>query len=260
MGSNPAFDLFEEMCGELADKEESVLIDDDFSPAILEGLKRLFGETATRSALRKALAYLQSHFQDRGAALPFDYDLATGRVTVVDREYIKFVFKAQGQRSIATKSKDFEVATASKLALRLTGIIRRVGSPRTKYKSRAEFATYLVKKFGFKTEVLVGNDKDGGLDILWFPPLGAFPFRAMVSIQCKNSLYDRYEGFASVGRAQQTLRRHSHAGAEGNHLHCVMYNDYIDEKVVENARDIGFVPLGLSDVAPLVEEVSIGRL
>jgi hypothetical protein len=82
----------------------------------------------------------------------------------------------------------------------------------------------------------------------------------MVSIQCKNSLYDREEGLQSVGRAKQTLRRHSHAGAEENHLHCVVYNDYIDERWMNHSRDAGFVPLGLSDLAPLTTAVTVDHL
>jgi hypothetical protein len=82
----------------------------------------------------------------------------------------------------------------------------------------------------------------------------------MVSIQCKNSLYSRDDGFKSVGRAKQTLSRHSYATAEENHLHCVVYNDYIDEKVMDNARDAGFVPLGLSDLAPLTKSMSVDQL
>ena len=152
------------------------------------------------------------------------------------------------------------MATSAKLASKLTGLLRRVGSPRKKHKSRAKFAAYLIKEFHFRDGVLVGNDKDGGLDILWFPPLGAFPFRATVSIQCKNSLYNRDAGLKSVGRASQTLRRHSHATAEENHLHCVVYNDYVDEDVMNHAKDVGFIPLGLSDLAPLNEAMSLEQL
>ena len=82
----------------------------------------------------------------------------------------------------------------------------------------------------------------------------------MVSIQCKNSPYNRDTGFKSVGRAKQSLLRHSHAKAEECHLHCVVYNDYIDEGVMEHAREAGFVPLGLSDLAPLTTPVSLVQL
>jgi hypothetical protein len=260
MRSNPAFDFFEEICDELGDQDEVVLTDADFSPATLEAIKRWFREAVTNAAIAKALEYLRKHFEDRGSVLPFSYDLVTGRVTVLNRSYVDFVSSAQEQRSIVKQSKDFEAATSLHLATRLTGIVRRVGSPRKKYKSRKQFGSYLVDEFRFRKGVLVGRDKDGGFDILWFPPLGAFPFRAMVSIQCKNSLYDRDEGFKSVGRAKQTLKRHSHATAEENHLHCVVYNDYIDEKVMDHARDAGFVPLGLSDLAPLTAPVSVEQL
>jgi len=258
--SNPAFDLFEEICAQLSDQPESILVDDDYSPATLENIKRWTREPATPKAVAKAIDYLGRHFEKRGSTLPFTYDLANGRFTAVHREYIEFVSEAQEQRKISRESKNFEVATSQRLATRLSGIIRRVGSPRAKYNQRQAFALYLETQFGFEKRVLAGNDKDGGFDILWFPPLGAFPFRAMASIQCKNSTYDRDDGFKSVGRAKQSFKRHSHAGAEECHMHCVLYNDYIDEKIIEHARDAEFVPLGLSDLAPLAVQVSVEQL
>lgn len=260
MRSNPAFDLFEEICVELSGQEESVLIDDDFSPETLNSVKRWFRESTTASAVAKALAYLRKHFEARGSVLPFTYDPGNGRAGVINREYVDFVSESQNQRSIPQESRGFELATSRHIATRLTGILRRVGSPRTKHATSKQFAAYLVKEYGFDQGVLVGRDKDGGLDILWFPPLGAFPFRAMVSIQCKNSLYNKDEGFKSVGRAKQSLVRHSYARAEETHLHCAVYNDYIDEEVMENARHAEFVPLGLSDLAPLTSPISLAQL
>jgi hypothetical protein len=260
MASNPAFDFFEEVCAELSGKVEAILIDDDFSAPMLESLRRWSRETATMSAVAKALDYLHKHFRARGAILPFEYDLATGRVTTLSAEYIDFVAEAQDRRSRAKESREFEIATSEHIASKLTGIVRRVGSPRTKHRTGKQFAAYLATEFGFEDDVLVGLDKDGGFDILWFPPLGAFPFRAMVSIQCKNSLYDRGDGLESVGRAKQCLSRHSYASAEEGHLHCVIYNDYIDEKIMSHARDVGFIPLGLSDLAPLTTPISLQQL
>jgi hypothetical protein len=260
MRANPAFDLFEEICAELGGQDEAVLIDDGFSLATLQGVKRWFKEPATTAAVAKALDYLRNHFEKRGSALPFNYDLVTGRVTAINREYIDFVADAQDKRSVPKEARDFEVATSEHIAKKLTGILRRVGSPRKKHKTRKQFAAYLMNEFGFRKNVLVGNDKDGGFDILWFPPLGAFPFRAVVSIQCKNSLYNRDAGFKSVGRAKQSLKRQTHATADENHLHCVIYNDYIDEALLDHARDAGFVPLGLSDLAPLIASMHLDQL
>ena len=244
---------------ELRGRDEAILIADDFSVALVESIKHWYRETVATSAVGKALDYLNKHFDRRGSMLPFHYDLTTGKVTALHREYIDFVSDAQDQRTTAKKAKNFEIATSRHLATKLTGVIRRVGSPRTKHRGRSEFAAYL-ETFGFEKKVLVGNDKDGGFDILWFPPLGAFPFRAMVSLQCKNSTYDRDDGFKSVGRAKQSFLRHSHAKAEECHLHCVVYNDYIDERVMEHARDAAFVPLGLSDLAPLTVPISLAHL
>jgi hypothetical protein len=260
MRRNPAFDLFEEICEELSDKDETILADDDFSASVLTALKQWTKETVNQAALAKALNYLYKHFADRGSALPFSYELVTGHFAIVNRDYVNFVSQAQEQRSSGRESKNFETATSKHLARRLTGIVQRVGSPRKKHKTRSKFAVYLEATFGFRKNALSGHDKDGGLDILWFPPLGAFPLRAMVSIQCKNSPYHRDEGFKSVGRAKQTLRRHTHATAEETHLHCVVYNDYIDESVVEHSRDAEFVPLGISDLAPLTKPMAVDQL
>jgi hypothetical protein len=260
MRRHPAFDLFEEICVELGGQTESVLVDDDFSEATLKDLRRFYQEATAVPSIKKAIAYLISHFKARGSMLPFTYNVETGRASVINSEYIDFVAESRNQRSLTRESRDFEVATSKHMAGRLTGILQRVGSPRTKHRTRKEFAAYLAKEYSFEQGVLLGHDKDGGLDILWFPPLGAFPFRAMVSIQCKNCPYDKEEGFKSVGRAKQTLSRHSHARAQETHLHCVLYNDYIDEKVVEHARHSGFVPLGLSDLAPLKKTMALTHL
>src|SRR5690348_14959375 len=125
MRSNPAFELFEEICGELGDQNEIVLTDADFSVATLDAIKRWFRETVANAAIARALEYLRRHFEGRGSVLPFAYDLLTGRVTVLNRNYIDFVSSAQEQRSIIRQSKDFEVATSTHLASRLTGIVRR---------------------------------------------------------------------------------------------------------------------------------------
>lgn len=260
MAKNPTFDLFEEICAELRGQQESVLIEDDFSPETIRDLKRWAREMATRPAIAKAIRYLENHFAARVSTLPFNYDLDTGRVTAVEREFIDFVSNAGDQRSIGRESRQFEVATSQHLAKKLTGFLCRVGSPRKRHRTRKDFGKYLVREFAFKESALVLNDKDGGFDILWFPPLGAFPLRAIVSIQCKNSPYNRDVGLESVGRAKQTLGRHSHATAEETHLHCVIYNDYVDEAATEHSRDVGFVPLGLTDLAPLTTRISLSQL
>ena len=147
--SNPAFDLFEEICSQLSDQPESILVDDDYSPTTLESVRRWAREPATTAAVGKAISYLTAHFERRGSRLPFGYDPGTGRFTAIHREYIDFVSQAQEQRKIARESKNFEVATTQCLAIKLSGLLRRVGSPRKRYKKRAALARYLETQFGF---------------------------------------------------------------------------------------------------------------
>jgi len=129
MKRNPSFDLFEEICAELSGRGESVLIDDDFSPALLKDIKRWHKDTVTTFAVAKALDYLRKHFENRGSALPFSYDLTTGRVTAVHGDYIDFVSDSQERRRLMKESDGFEVATSRQLETRITGILQRVGSP-----------------------------------------------------------------------------------------------------------------------------------
>jgi hypothetical protein len=258
--ANPTFDIFEQICIELRGKQESVLIQDDFDPATVTELKRYFQEPSNATtAITKALAYLEKHFQDRGSMLPFNYDLKKGTLQALHNDYIEFVADAKDKRSIQNEAEDFELATSERLQTKLTGLLRRVGHPRKKYRKISEFRSYL-KNFGFEDSAIAGHDKDGGLDILWYPPLGAFPFRGTVSIQCKNTPYDREDGLSSVGRASQTLQHQTYASAEGTHLHYVLFNDYIDEKLMWKNRKAMFVALGISDLAPSTAPIALEYL
>lgn len=122
----------------------------------------------------------------------------------------------------------------------------RVARPRGQLKRKAEIVGYL-QGLGFDKNCLERYDQDGGLDILWLPPLGAIPLRPVVSVQCKNGYFDEREANASTGRADRTLRRHSHL--RSGHLKFVVFNDYIDlEEYRGRAVGWSFVPLGLTDL------------
>ena len=186
--------------------------------------------------------------------LPFNYDAATGRFTTVDAQYIDFVdMMRQHIRSNPRKSSEFERKVAERLALRTTGVIHRVGWKRTRYQQVNKFNQYLQKQLGFTQKVLLGKEKDGGLDILWAPPIGSFPHRPIVSVQCKNGEYSRAVADASLGTTQASLDRQD--GLFHNvHLYCVLFNDYIVRDSLPKKR-VGFVPLGISDLAAPVKPI-----
>ena len=56
MPKNPAFDLFEIICQELAARSATIIPEDNLSPTLLEDLKEYYDETANRTAFDRALA------------------------------------------------------------------------------------------------------------------------------------------------------------------------------------------------------------
>jgi hypothetical protein len=245
--SNAAFDLFEDICVELSGQQESFLVDDDYSPLTLQNLKQWAKEPATTTAVAKAIDYLNKHFASKGASLPFGYDPTTARFTALDPKYIDFVDLMRNIRSNPHMSSEFERKVTERLALRTTGVLHRVGWKRTKDKEVKKFNRYLQKNLGFTQKVLLGKEKDGGLDILWAPPIGSFPHRPLVSVQCKNGEYDRAVADASLGTSKSSLDRQDGLLPEV-HLYCVLFNDYITPNILPEKR-VGFVPLGISDLA-----------
>ena len=255
MPKNPVFDLFEVLSTELATRPDTQVIDERSlsDPVLAEDLKKQFRETDAGRAFERGVEAIATHFNEKGASLPFHYDLPTRQFTPTDPEYLKFIAFARAHRGVGgDDSKEFEIQTLYRLRLRVTGDLRRVGVPRDRLKRKKEITPYL-EKLGFDANVLEKKDQDGGFDILWLPPLGAIPLRPIVSLQCKNGFFNEGEATKSAGRAQRTLSRHSHIRSSG-FIKFVVFNDYIDaRKFVGRAAGWIFLPLGLTDLASALE-------
>jgi hypothetical protein len=251
MPRNPVFDLFEVLCAELSRREGTQVIDENnlSDDSLIDDLKRFFHETNSAKAFDKGVNGIMDHFLEKQAKIPFDCDLPTRQFTPIDQEYLDFIAFAHGYRSVGDKAaKEFEIRTLHRLRIRVTGDLRCIGDKRKKLKKKCEIVPYL-KKLGFDKNVLVGRDKDGGLDILWLLPLGTIPLRPVVSVQCKNSPFNESEAASSAARAQRTLSRHSHIRCGS--VKFVVFNDYIEAcKFVGRAVGWIFLPLGLTDLAP----------
>lgn len=250
MADNPAFELFEVLCVELSATSPQVISWDRVGAALIEDLKDHFDEPGEAAAFNAALDALGAHFAERGAAVPYTVDRTTMEFTATHVDYLDFIAFAKNHRSSGgLDSKAFEARTLKRLRRRLTGDLHRVGVPRDRLKRKAEILSYL-QALGFDKDCLGNRDQDGGLDILWLPPLGAIPLRPVVSVQCKNSYFDEKEANASNGRAERTLRRHSHI--RSGHLTFVVFNDYIDlDDYRGRAVGWSFMPLGLTDLADI---------
>ena len=256
---SPLFEFFEIIAEELAAEESRVitredLVGEDEQSALLDGLKREMKASSSEEAMRSAIEALRAHFEAKGAQLPFSYETATGRFIATDRDFLAFVKEMSNIRSNAKFSREFECCAAKRLGERSTGSVHRVGHPRDKRKRQPDFNAYM-KTLGFGRPVLYGKEKDGGFDILWLLPIGTIPHRPIVCVQCKNGEFNMGEADVSVGSGCRSLGQH--AGLQAAvHVPCVLFNDYIYPERL-TSKQLNFVPLGLTDLAPLVQRISV---
>lgn len=255
----PLFEFFELVAEELCIDSSKVITPESIKAkgkdsSLLEDLQRSLKATGPEDAIRRAVVELAEHFKAKGSALPFDYNPATGMFNAKDGVFLGFVNQMISIRSSGKRSRDFECHVATRLQVRAVGTIHRVGYPRDVRKKKADFNAYL-KTLGFERSVSFGNEKDGGLDILWQLPLGAIPHRPFISVQCKNGRFDMEAAQASIGTGSMSLAQY--AGLQSSvHVPCVIFNDYVQSQRLV-AKQWNFVPLGLSDLATMEQEVTV---
>jgi hypothetical protein len=258
-----AFELFESVCVQLGDTHQFVLTERAL-PATLTGeLKKTFRQPVFEDALQACINWLIAHFNSKGSQLPFSYEHDNGTIEVVDADFIQFVREMLQIRATGKQSKTFETAVCDRLSRKLqSGDFHNVGWPRATRQRLAEIIQYL-EALGFDRGVLRGRDKDGGLDILWLPPLGSVPIRPLVSFQCKNSRFRDgaiREAHQSVVIASRSIARHSCMRSHGVYMCYVVFNDYLDSTIRDMATGLSYAPLGLSDLARLSRPFAVTQL
>jgi len=255
----PLFEFFEIIAEELSIHDSSVITPaslkaKDQDSSLLEDLKHECKVISAEEAIKIAVEELRKHFKEKGSELPFKYAPATGVFTAKDSAFLTFIKDMSLIRGSGKRSRDFECRVTDRLQLRATGEIHRVGHPRDIKKKKTEFNAHL-QTLGFYRPVLLGKEKDGGLDILWQLPLGTTRYRPFVSVQCKNGKFDMSGAQASVGVGSISLSQHG--GLQPSvHVPCVLFNDYLGPHRFTE-KQLNFVPLGLSDLASLEKSVSV---
>jgi hypothetical protein len=250
----PIFQFFEVVAEELCSDPTRVITSADLQvnddqASLFEDLKVETRTATTAQAIQAAVSSLDGHFKAKGSQLPFRYDHLTGLFDAVDLAYLKFIKEMSNIRSIGKRSRDFELGVLDKLKSRATGSLHRVGHPRDRMGKQAQFNSYL-KTLGFNGKVLIGKEKDGGFDILWLLPIGTKPHQPIVSVQCKNGAFNISDADSSIGAGSRSLSQHR--GLQVNvHVPCVLFNDYLYPEVV-TPKPMNFVPLGLTDLSPMV--------
>jgi hypothetical protein len=255
---SPTFQFFEVIAEELCSDPTRVITGADLQvnedqASLFEELKAETRTATIEQAMRAAVGLLTAHFNEKGSSLPFRYRPKTGQFEAINLPYLIFIKEMSNMRSIGKHSRDFELGVLDKLKARVTGSLHRVGHPREKKHRQAEFNAYL-KTLGFKGNVLLGKEKDGGFDILWVLPIGSKPHQPIVSVQCKNGAYDVEAADMSLGAGSRSLAQHR--GLQPSvHVPCVLFNDYLYPQVV-SAKPMNFVPLGLTDLSPMVNLIT----
>jgi hypothetical protein len=254
-----SFELFEFVCTELSGRDSCFITNEDLGAEteestggriddILDNLRTEHEASDNQSAIAAALTRLERHFESRHSELPFSYDLNIRKFSSKDNDFIRFIAEASGRRSSGGKfAKEFENATCRRLATKVTGVLHNVGAPRIRLKSKPQFKKYL-RGLGFDSRVVIGQEKDGGLDILWMPPFGSAPVAPVISLQCKNGLFSRSVAREASARTEETLLCHTMLRGNAVHLSAIVFNDYIEPDRLPN-KPITYVPLGLSDLA-----------
>jgi hypothetical protein len=255
---SPTFEFFEVIAEELCSDPLRVITSADLQinedqAFLFDELKTETRTATTEQAMQAAVVLLDAHFKGKGSKLPFTYDPETGLFEAIDLPYLIFIKEMSNIRSIGKRSREFELGVLDKLKSRVTGSLHRVGHPRDRMPRQPEFNAYL-KTLGFKGNVLLGQEKDGGLDILWILPIGTKPHRPIVSVQCKNGAYDIGAADVSIGAGSRSLALHGGLQATV-HVPCVLFNDYLYPEVVTD-KPMNFVPLGLTDLSPMVNLLS----
>src|SRR5205823_5476382 len=221
---------------------------------LLEQLTREMKASDADDAIRRAVNALENHFKSKDSKLPFAFDSQTNLFTIIDQDFLGLIKNMSSIRSISKRSRDFECTVAEWLGKRATGAIHRVGHPRDTKKKSKDFNKHL-QTLGFKNPVLLGREKDGGLDILWLLPLGTLPHRPLVLVQCKNGEFKMEAADVSLGAATRSLGQHGRLQATV-HVPCVLFNDYLYPDIV-TTKQMNYIPLGLSDLAARETKISV---
>ncbi len=246
------FEFFELMVDEFQGKKEVFfgvgrMQDRHGTPnTLLVELKRELKVSKDSDVIPTAVKEIIAHFEEKSGTEPFNYEPSTSRFYSPNEDFMDFVRTCKEIRSLGTRAKDFELAILERLSHKLSGEIHRVGWPHERLKRSVEFNKHLRANFGFKLDVALGSEKDGGFDILWKIPLGGAPFVPIVSIQCKNGDYSFVQAASSLVASRTSLVRHVYLHKEV-HVNCVVFNDYISPKELF-PKGSEYVPIGLSDL------------
>src|SRR6476661_2537967 len=239
----PAFAAFEMMIEETINRSGPWHFEYDEIDRIGE-VQKQFRASSYPDAVKELKKFIDIYFAERGVPPIIKIDLSPPCVTLLSGEAAEFILAAKRIRGNANAGKQFEDIVARQLANKLTGTLYSIGYPR-KVRVQKPFKD-LLESLGIDS-TKIRRIQDGGLDVIWQPPLGKKSELPFVNFQCKNTEKTGDDVKASFVDALRTCSRHRFCTKEQFPIFVVV-NTYLTNSIVESSFGRGYAFLGLPEL------------
>ena len=239
----PSFSAFEALVEESCNRGGSWLFEYEEIDRMGE-LQREFKVASPEKAIEELKGFIDNYFKERGVEPVIEITLTPPSARITSNGGANFILAAKNLRGSKKAAKRFEDLVARQLAAKLTGQIMSVGYPRNN-KAISAFREEL-KQLGVDATGLK-KMKDGGLDIIWIPPLGKKSEIPFVNFQCKNTETVGNDVKSSVSDARKTLNRHEIFNGE-DFLIFVVANTYLSGDTIEDSGGRRYICIGLPEL------------
>lgn len=200
-------------------------------------------------AIKALKSFIRKYFEERRLLPVLEITLDPPAVRIFSREGAEFLMAAKALRGDKTAGKQFEDLVAKRLAAKLTGRVMNVGYPR-RHCPTADYMEQL-RELGIDASKFK-KIKDGGMDVIWIPPLGKKSEIPFLNFQCKNTEVIGNDVKISLNDFRRTSNRHE-LFTNSEFLVFIVVNTYLDKRLIEASSKRGYVCLGLPELLASVD-------
>jgi hypothetical protein len=257
---HPAFRVLEKLIDETLSRGTFYFDDKDIGDVEIIELQEEFDVSTAEEAIEECMRYLSEYFDKRCVQNPIDITLRPATAQLINRSDAEFILAVRDLRGKKEKPKckEFENLVARQLEKKLTGRIFNVGDPRVD-KRLVKFKELLVE-LGLDTSEMSSRMRDGGLDILWVPPLGADNMTPIVAFQCKNAVVPGNDIKVSASDALATMGNHRIFRSQGQQIVFSVVNTFLEDSVLLKAKSRQYAFLGLAELLQATSPITLSLL
>jgi hypothetical protein len=239
-----SFHIFELMTEEASNRGGEWLFQYDELERAGE-LQKEFKAKTTTEAVEKLKPFLDQYFTERNLEPLIEITLSPPKAKIVSTEAARFILASKALRGNSKRGKEFEDLVADQLCQKLRGQVMSVG-----YRQQGGISAFRNELKSLGVDLAgVKYVKDGGLDVIWLPPLGKKSEIPFASFQCKNTETIGDDIKSSISDARKTLKRH-HLFMPNDFPLFVVINTYLDQKAIRDSDGRGCTYLGLPELLP----------